>query len=120
MVSRFFQPNAISLIAPSHGRMPAPASRPAPFAVGFAGLGESAKMPTGVLFRLFPLETLHAHCDNLNSLARLFKNNEHRWTRYAMTLCKGRNVWLEVAKSAVFIDVFQFGAGGGTRTHTTF
>ena len=40
--------------------------------------------------------------------------------RYAMPLCKGRNVRLEAAKSAVFIDVFQIGAGGGTRTHTTF
>jgi hypothetical protein len=30
------------------------------------------------------------------------------------------NLWLETFKSAVFIDVLQIGAGGGTRTHTTF
>src|ERR1017187_1314483 len=36
------------------------------------------------------------------------------------TVMQGRNVRLETVKSAVFIDVYEVGAGGGTRTHTTF
>ena len=37
-----------------------------------------------------------------------------------MTLPRRLNLWLETAKSAVFIDYYQLGAGGGTRTRTTF
>ena len=60
-----------------------------------------------------------AHGDNLCSTAGFVKH-EHRHIRYAIPLCGGHNARLEVAKCAVFIDVYQIGAGGGTRTRTTF
>ena len=36
------------------------------------------------------------------------------------TLPRRVNLWTDTAKSAVIIDVYEAGAGGGTRTHTTF